>query len=245
MPSHNSLDNYSGPEQKETNAYLKKVHGDGHTGYQRFRLVHSSSVLELSAGDWNDWDENLAVELRGRIVAGETGRELVGESCAERRIIEMRRVPKYPEFADYPGWILEAWQAPAYYGSPSEWNSYVVPGTHLPHLGPYPHRGGYESCMGLGIRPFPEAPTGPFLDRVIEQWELMRDLTLAYSKGAYVRKRDFEAHERQKALDEKWNRETREANMTALMPFNSTFLEGGKARQLAVEHAGLSSNYGN
>jgi hypothetical protein len=33
--------------------------------------------------------------------------------------------------------------------------------------------------------------------------------------------------------------------MTALRPFFSTYLEGGQARQLAAEHAGLSSNYGN
>ena len=72
MPAHQSLDGYSGPDQKETNLYLEKRHGNGYTGYQRFRLVHSSAVLEFSGGDWCDWDENLPVELRGRIVAGET-----------------------------------------------------------------------------------------------------------------------------------------------------------------------------
>ena len=83
------------------------------------------------------------------------------------------------------------------------------------------------------------------MDRVVEQWELMRDTALAYSAGAYVRKRDYEARDRDKMTSEKWNREVEQANMTALRPFFSTYLEGGAARQLAAEHAGISSNYGN
>ena len=245
MPHHSELDNYSGPEQDETNLYLRERHGDGYMGFQRFRLVHTAYLSEFSAGNWDDWDPNLPVELRGSIVAGETGRELVAEHAYERRVLEMRRIPKYCEFIEFPGWVMEVWMAPAYFGSPSWWNEQVVPGTDLPQLGPYQHRWAYISALPAGLRPWPSAPTGPFLDRVVEQWELMRDETLAYSPGAFVRKFDYEAHERDKQRSEKWNRDVCQANMTALRPFFSTYLEGGKARQLAAEHAGISSNYGN
>lgn len=245
MPEHSEIDGYAGPENREVNLYLRRQHGDCYMGFQTYRLVHSSAVFELSGGDWHDWDENLPVELRGRIVAGETGKELVAESRAERVVCEMRKVPKYPEFQDCHGWILERWMAPAFFGSPSWWNAQVVPGTTIPQLGPYPHRGQYINCLGMGFRPYPQMPTGPFLDRVVEQWELMRDETLALSTAAYVRKRDYEARDRDKLRSERWNRDAEQANMTALQPFFSTFLEGGKARQLAAEHAGLSSNYGN
>jgi hypothetical protein len=245
MPDHRELDGYSGPQLKEQNDYLRTRHGLGYMGFSNYRLVFSDFVTELSAGDWADWDENLSVELRGRIVAGETGRELCSEYFAERHKIEMRRIPKYCEFIDTPGFILEKWMGPAYFGTPAEWNSKVVEGTNLPMLGPYPHRGAYVSCLPPGVTPYPEAPTGPFLDRIIEQWEIMRNEMLALSAGAYIRKRTYEAENRDKLRSEKWNRESEQANMTALRPFFSTYLEGGKARQLAAEHAGLSSNYGN
>jgi hypothetical protein len=245
MPEHRELDGYGGPELKEANLYLRARHGDGYMGFQNYRMIFSPFATELSAGDWADWDENLAVELRGRIVAGETGRELTTDYFAERHVIEMRRIPKYCEFIDTPGYILEKWMGPAYFGNPLEWNSKVVEGTKLPMLGPYPYRGAYVSCLPPGVTPYPEAPTGPFLDRIIEQWELMRDEMLAMNAGAYVRKRQYDAENRQKLSDEKWNRESEQANMTALQPFFSTTLEGGRARQLAAEHAGLSSHYGN
>jgi hypothetical protein len=250
MPDHNELDGYSGPEAEETNRYLRERHGDGYLGFQRFRLVHSAYLSEFSAGHWDDWDPNLPVELRGQIVAGERvqegqQRQLTTEHKSDRRITEMRRIPKYCEFQDCNGWVFEVWMGPAYFGSPSWWAAQVVPGTSLPQLGPYPHRGGYVSAVPAGLRPWPEAPTGPFLDRVVEQWEMMRDETLAYEPGAFVRLRDYEARERDKMTSLKWNRDAEQANMTALRPFFSTTLDGGKARQLAAEHAGLTSNYGN
>lgn len=245
MPEHRELDGYGGPELKEANDYLRQRHGNGYMGFPNYRVIFSSFATELSAGDWADWDESLPAELRGRIVAGETGKELCSEYHAERHVIEMRRIPKYCEFVDTPGFILEKWMGPAYFGSPSEWASHVVEGTKVPMLGPYPHRGAYVSCLPPGVTPYPEAPTGPYLDRIIEQWEIMRNEMLAFSAGGYIRKRMYDAENRQKLSDEKWNRESQQANMTALRPFFSTYLEGGEARQLAAEHAGISSNYGN
>jgi hypothetical protein len=243
VPRHSELDSYGGPEPDGVNEYLQTRHGDGYMGFQSYRLVHSESVYELSAGEWCDWDENLPVEARGKIVAGETGKELVADTRCERRVVEMRRIPKYG--FDRPGWILERWVAPAYFGSPSWWESQLVEGTKIPKLGPYPHRGAYVSILPEGMNPWPEAPTGPFLDRFIELWEVNRDELLAYTAAAYTRKRDYEARDRDKTRSENWNRDVREANMTALQPFFSTYLDGGKARQLAAEHAGLTSNYGN
>jgi len=241
MPNHNDVDGYSGPERQDINEYLRTRHGDCFMGFPSYRLVFSAAVTTLSAGEWCDWDTNIPVDLRGRMVADETGKALTSETREERHVVEMRRCDEYPELQDTPGWILQRWMAPAYWGSPAEWNARVVPGTHLPSLGPYPHQGKYMLVAG----PYSEAPSGPFLDRIVEQWELMRDEVLSYQTSTYVRKRHYEAEERDRLRNERWNREASAANMTAMQPFFSTYLEGGKARQLAVEHAGISSNYGN
>ena len=179
--------------------------------------------------------------MRGRLVADATGKALTADTHAERTVTEMRRCSKYPLLHETPGWILERWMAPAYFGSPTEWESRKVAGTSLPSLGPYPSQGEYIQIAG----PYAEAPTGPFLDRLVEYWELMREDVLALAADAYVRKRWYEAEERDKETSVRWNREASQANMTALQSFTSTFLEGGRARQLAAEHAGLQSNYGN
>jgi hypothetical protein len=68
---------------------------------------------------------------------------------------------------------------------------------------------------------------------------------LAMEAEAYARKRWYEAEEADKAREERWNREASQANMTALQPWFSTYLEGGRARQAACEKAGIHSNYGN
>lgn len=241
MREHNETDNYSGPEATETNAYLRERYGDGFMGFPLYRLVYSKYVTTLSAGEWNDWDSNLPVEERGKMVADESGKSLTPNTRAERVVTEMRRCPEYPELEDIPGWILQRWMAPAYWGNPVEWESRVVEGTSLPRLGPYPFQGKYMLIAG----PYPEAPSGPYLDRIVEQWELMRDTVLAMETGAYVRKRWYEAEEAEKRRKDRWNAEASAANMTAMQPLFSTFLEGGKARQAAVERAGINSNYGN
>jgi len=83
------------------------------------------------------------------------------------------------------------------------------------------------------------------MDQWVEQWELMRDVTLAYAADAYVRKRWYEAEEEDRVREERWNLEASAANMTAMQSLFGTFLEGGQARQAAVERAGIQSNYGN
>lgn len=245
MRLHSETDNYQGPENEEVNAYLRERHGEGYLGFPLWRLVHSKFVMKWSGGDWHDWDENLPVHERGAIdyeaVGHEVGLGRKNPTVAERRVVELRRTLMYPELYDIPGWILERWMAPAYFGSPTEWLSRKVEGTDIPRLGPYPHNGLYVHMAG----PFPEVPTGPFLDQWVEQWELMRDETLSYAADAYVRKRWYEAEEEDKQRSERWNRDASAANMTAMQTLFGTYLEGGIARQAAVERAGIHSNYGN
>ena len=245
VPAHAELDSYSGPENAETNEYLRIRHGESYLGYPMFRLVHSAFLWQWSAGEWFDWDPNLPINDRGTLVADETGRSLAPNTRAERVVTEMRRRHKYAEFVPFPGWILERWMPPSYFGTPEWWNGQLVPGTSLPKMGPYPYRGGYVSVMGEGFRPYPEAPTGPFLDRLIEMWNIMQAETLSMPLGTYVFKRDREGREEQEAIDERWRRESSAANMTAMQPLFSTYLEAGRARALAAEHAGLTSHYGN
>jgi hypothetical protein len=241
MRDHRENDGYSGPEPQDTNQYLSQRHGCGFMGFQFYRIVHSQYVTALSGGEWSDWDKNLPTALRGSLVADQTGKGVTPNCRAERQVVEMRQVPKYPILFHAPGWIFERWMAPAYFGSPVEWEQRVVPGTSIPKLGPYPFKGEYILIGG----PYPEAPTGPFLDRLVEQWELMRDETLAMEAGAYVRMRTYEAEQEDAQASEKWNREASAANMVAMSPLFSTFLDGGRARQIAAEKAGIFSNYGN
>jgi hypothetical protein len=76
-------------------------------------------------------------------------------------------------------------------------------------------------------------------------WNIMQAETLSMPLETYVFKRDREGREEQEAIDERWRRESSAANMTAMQPLFSTYLEAGRARALAAEHAGLTSHYGN
>lgn len=236
---HNEVDRYSGPEAIATNAYLRKIGGDCFMGFPTYRLAHSSKLFDLSGGEWCDWDPSIPAEVRGRLVGGLRPGELAPDTVAMRQVTELRKVAKYPEFEGCPGWIFERWMAPQYWGNPQQWYSYRIEG--IPRLGPFPHQGRYMQIGG----PYPQAPTGPFLERLIEYWELMRDEVLAYEASAYVRKRVYETHESEKERSERWNRDASKANMEVLSTFFSTSLEAGRARQMAVEHAGINSHYGN
>lgn len=240
MRRHNEVDGYAGPEAELANEYLRKVGGECFMGFPTYRLVYTKKLTDLSGGEWCDWDEAIPSDERGKLVMGLYG-TIVPDSVEMRRVVEVRRVEKYPEFFHSPGWVLERWMAPLYWGVPESWESHKVQGTDIPMLGPYPHQGRYMLVGG----PYPERPTGQFLERLIEQWELMRDEVLAYSAANWVRKRVFEAKEREAERDERWNRDASKANMACLTPFLSTTLEAGRARQLAVERAGINSHYGN
>lgn len=240
MRRHNEVDGYAGPEADGVNEHLRKVGGDCFMGFPTYRLVYSGKLLDFSGGEWCDWDEGIAAEDRGSLVMGMEGKP-VPNTREMRKVQEMRKVHKYPEFFNSPGWVMERWMAPAYWGAPEAWLRHVVPGTDIPMLGPYPHQGRYMLIGG----PYSEKPTGQFLERLIEQWEAMRDEVLSYAADTYVRKRVHGAEERHNQREEQWNRDATAANMAVLAPFFSTNLEAGRARQLAVERAGIQSHYGN
>jgi len=237
---HNEVDGYAGPEADQANEYLRKVGGDCFMGFPIYRLVYTAKLLDWSGGEWCDWDDTIPPEERGSLVMGMEGTP-VPNTREMRHVTEMRRVEKYPEFFNSPGWVMERWMAPNYWGVPEQWESHKVPGTDIPMLGPFPHQGRYMLIGG----PYPERPTGQFLERLIEQWEAMRDEVLAYETATYVRKRVFEATERHAQREEKWAQDAHRANMALINVHMSTSLEAGRARQLAIEHAGIHSHYGN
>lgn len=237
---HNEVDRYSGPEAKATNEYLEKIGGHCFMGFPTYRLVHTSKLFDLSGGEWCDWDESIPFVERGKLVMGLYG-SVVPDSVAKKHVTEMRAVLKYPEFAHAHGWVLERWMAPAYWGTPQSWEQFKVEGTNIPRLGPFPNQGRYMQIGG----PYPQAPTGPFLERLIEMWEAMRDEVLALSAEAYVRKRVYDCEEEDRQRSEQWHKDASKANMEAMSPFFSTSLDAGMARQLAVERAGIRSHYGN
>lgn len=237
---HNEVDNYAGPEIVETQRYLEQRHGYSFMGFPLFRVVYSPYVLTYSAGEWCDWDASIPPEIRGRLVMGSNGAP-APDNQEDRRILEMRLCPAYPELYATPGWLLERWMAPAFWGNQHEWEARKAPGTNYPAFGPYPHNGKYLHIGG----PYDQKPTGQFLDRLVEYWEAMRDEVLALSCEAYKRKRWYEAEERDKQRSQQWNRDASSANLEAMQPYFSTSLEGGRARQMAAERAGIMSHYGN
>lgn len=238
--AHTEVDNYLGPDNPEVTKYLTERHGLGYMGFPLFRMVYSEYVTTYSGGEWCDWDKSIPAEIRGRMVGGEQPGKLARETVEDRRVTEVRLCPKYVEFHESPGWILERWMAPHFWGAPEWWNAQVVPGTSISTLGPYPHQGQYMLIGG----PYPQQPTPQFLDRLVEQWEAMRDEVLALAAETYVRKRVYEAEERDRERTERWNRDASAANMAAMAPFFSVSLDAGRARSLAAERAGLTSHYG-
>lgn len=237
---HNEVDRYSGPEAIATNQHLRKIGGDCFMGFPTYRVAHTSKLFELSGGEWSDWDESIPSAERGKLVMGLYG-AVVPDSVAERRVVEVRNVLKYPEFSHAHGWVMERWMAPAYFGTPEQWESFKVAGTNVPRLGPFPHQGGYVLIGG----PYAQAPTGPFLERLVEYWEAMRNEVLAHEAAAYVRKRIYDCEEEDRQRTERWNRDASKANLEAMSAYFSTSLDAGLARQQAIERAGIRSHYGN
>jgi len=237
---HNEVDGYHGPEAPVANAYLRNLHPDSYLGYPTYRVVHTQHVLCFSAGEWADWESDIPPDERGKLVAGTEGVP-VPDSVARRHVTEMREVRYYVEFEESPGWVLERWMPPDFWGVPETWELRTLPGTSLPVLGPFPARGRYMHIGG----PYSQMPTGPFLERLVEYWQAMRDEVLSYKLGTYIRHKEHLAIEADARREDKWNRDASAANLTALSPFLSMTLEAGVARQQAVEHAGITGHYGN
>lgn len=146
------------------NALLRRLGGLSRNGLPMWRLVWGWSRLAFIGG----------VEYRladTGITDPRTGQEV---KVNEIVIQPTRLAPKY---WPYPNrWYLEEWNPPEIYGSPERWEAnfttyvpeiepgvrisgpYLLEGTPIEQLGPYPSRGEYESRMmwsGFEDEPLP------------------------------------------------------------------------------------------
>jgi hypothetical protein len=107
---------------------VTRAGGWNRLGEPNFRVVWGRSRLTWIGGKWTDYD------IHGNIV---------------RRVIELRRLPKYVPF---DRWHIERWIPPEAFGSPRFWHAFTLEredGIAIPALGPYPSRGEYEHCFTL------------------------------------------------------------------------------------------------
>jgi hypothetical protein len=114
---------------------LRLAGGLNRYGEPNYRAVWGANRLDWIGGKWEDHDKD------GNLV---------------REVIEVRRVPKYPQNR----WHIERWMPPETYGSPALWamqTMEAVDGQFVPALGPYPSRGDYELAFTL------ETSTGAFV----------------------------------------------------------------------------------
>lgn len=248
------LDGYAGEENAEITDFLVRIGGRNQAGYPRYRLVVSGKVLERKGGEWNDWDENLAIEDRGKFIRKTftvpekviiLGKEvevqtqkaiIVPGNTPIRTVTEVRTVPKYSHL-DMQGWILERWYAAEVFGSPESWYSHVVPRTDVPRLGPYPEDGQYEMIAGV----FPLAPSLSFLEQFIG-FQQKRARELEEQDVRQVLADKIYAHEQQ---EEKQRQEAERRIRDLISPLLGTSLEAGRWRNQIAERAGIRSHMGN
>jgi hypothetical protein len=239
----NHLDGYLGPEPpKIVSDTLRRRSLDAPGGYPVFRVVHSEFVYEQIGGIWNDWDDNVAVEDRGRIssIVGVDGLPMQMDRPI-RTVAEIRTVPTYCGM-DTQGWILERWFPAHNFGSP-EWHyEQVVPGTSIPSLGPYPERGKYVMLTG----PFPEPPSIDFLQDFISFHQQKAEAIMDQDVTAYVRQRIYDREQ----AEEKKKAAAIQDTFLRLVDSSKSILEGsslaaGRIRSRAAEAVGLRSHVGN
>lgn len=114
---------------------LRVAGGLNRYGEPNYRSVWGANRLDWIGGRWEDRDEH---------------------GVLTREVIEVRRVPKYPENR----WHIERWMPPETYGPPALWaleTMEAIDGQFVPALGPYPARGDYELVFTL------ETSTGGFV----------------------------------------------------------------------------------
>lgn len=250
----NHLDGYAGNENTTIANFLVRIGGKSPSGYPRYRLVESDKVFERKGGEWQDWDENLAVEDRGKFIRKTftvpekviiLGKEVEVETQKSiivpgntpiRVVIEVRTVPKYSHL-EIQGWVLEKWYPAAMFGLPEDWYKHVVPGTDVPRLGPYPENGQYEMIAGV----FPLAPSLSFIEEFIG-FQQKRARELEEQDVRQVLADKIYAHER---AEEKQREEAEQRIRDLISPLLGTSLEAGRWRNQLAERAGIRSHMGN
>jgi hypothetical protein len=237
------LDGYLGPEPSPTlSATLRRRSLDAPGGYPVFRVVHSEYVYEQLGGEWNDWDDNVAVEDRGRLSCVLDAQGVpVPMARPLRTVIEIRTVPTYCA-EEIQGWVLERWFPAHMFGSPESHYADVVPGTSLPRRGPYPERGKYVMLTG----PFPEEPSLDFLQDFISSRQRWFETVQAQEIEAYIRQR---CYDREQAYEKKRKHDLSEM-VARMMDASKNVLLGsslaaGRIRSRAAEKMGIFSHVGN
>jgi hypothetical protein len=79
-----------------------------------------------------------------RVVWGPSRTYIVGGFFVKSGKCEYQRLVKYGKD---PKWILERWRPASIYGNPAKWEADTLTPDGFLGLGPFPHRGEYESCM--------------------------------------------------------------------------------------------------
>ena len=238
---HSEVDSYAGPDRPSENRFLIESYGRCPAGYPLYRLVHAGYLFEKIGGEWKDWDESITSSERGKMVADASGTGLAPDSEPLATRIEVRRSPKYPELP-LRGWIVERWMPPSFYGTPELWFSpeFMVEGTSVPRLGPFPSRG----CYLRITEPFDEPPGLGMIGRQIEYWQAEMENILSRSPQAHLRQRMYEEEQREELRKARW-----EAKATGLMSAMdqvvfSTSREAGQARGRAARRIGIHSHVG-
>ena len=237
------LDGYLGPEPSQViRETLKRRSLDAPGGYPVFRVVRSEFVYEQVGGEWNDWDESVAIDDRGVLSSVLDAHGMpIPKATPVRVVTEIRTIPTYCGM-ETQGWILERWFPAHLFGSPEEHYADVVPGTTLPKRGPYPERGKYMMLTG----PFPEEPSIDFLQDFISSRERWFETVQSQEIEAYIKQR---CCDRQAAYDKKREKDLAES-VARMMEASKSILLGsslaaGRVRNAAAERAGIRSHVGN
>ncbi len=172
---------------------LAVVGGENRYGKPNFRIVWSSSRLEIVGGEWEDYSES---------------------GIWIRTVVETRSVPKYWTHPDR--WIVERWMPPEEYGSPESWRRQTteyIRGQMVAQLGPYPDRGDYELAFVLEDHngKFVQL-TEPIVEGIVGCIEISRNFSAAEKKAALLRREE----NKQKAIQQ----ENEDIVCDAMLPFH-------------------------
>lgn len=223
------------PRSIET--YLLRKAGKNLHGEPVFRLVWGPNRLMKRGGRFNDWDKNIAAKERGGFLRLKSGLLIPNGHNPIRSVIEVRTVKKYPALS--PGWVLERWVPPAYYGGRGAWEDRCVPGTSVPLSGPYPETGDYEMCGYFG-----EMPSIEQLVDKIDRCEKSRNEHKANTEQAYLERMNDAMDEYEK--QEQKEREESQAIIDDLMkPLWGSSLTSGLIRNQLARQAGITEHVGN
>jgi hypothetical protein len=227
---------YYGPELYVDE--LTKFGGKNPYGLPMYRLVLIGKVTRKMAMLWEDWPDDVPMELRHGIVTDpDTGRPVASPYKPISIRAEMREVESYDDPDDYDKWLLERWAPPSIDIPREEWyaaHRCVNGNPDLPMLGPYPDEGRYMWVCG----PFDEPPGVSFLQDMISQWNRNKE-NQDRDIGRYIRLREEQARSDYAKKREKAEQESAYRVQESLSPLMTVSLGAGRWRSAMFERAGF------